>query len=66
MFYVYIYEHYERFAYRYEYVHFTYSYLAMVQGNSILSERLDDDNDDVVHYPLLFEFNILLLLTAAV
>ena len=23
----YIYEHYERFAYRYEYVHFTYSYL---------------------------------------
>ena len=24
------YEHYERFAYRYEYVHFTYSYLAMV------------------------------------
>ena len=30
MFYVYIYEHYERFAYRYEYVHFTYSYLAIV------------------------------------
>ena len=24
------YEHYERFAYQYEYVHFTYSYLAMV------------------------------------
>ena len=30
MFYVYIYEHYECFAYRYEYVHFTYSYLATV------------------------------------
>ena len=25
MFYVYIYEHYERFAYRYEYVHFPHS-----------------------------------------
>ena len=28
------YKHYERFAYRYEYVHFTYSYLAMVQVKS--------------------------------
>ena len=36
MFYVYIYEHYKRFAYRYEYVHFTYSYLAMVHFLKLL------------------------------
>ena len=33
----YIYEHYERFAYRYKYVHFTYSYLAMLQFQVFLS-----------------------------
>ena len=34
------YEHYERFAYRYEYVYFTYSYLAMVHNANIFF-RLD-------------------------
>ena len=40
MFYVYIYKHYERFAYRYEYIHFTYRYLAMVHKQRLALNNL--------------------------
>ena len=48
MLYLYVrYRHYERFAYRYEYVYFTYSCLAMLQCDTLSSSAANQGDNTV-------------------
>ena len=54
----YIYEHYERFVYRYEYVHFTYSYHGYVTTMRSFSpittiNSLFDDSWEITFFPVV-------------